>query len=449
MLVGVTEDTLRQQTLAQAKAKADLVRLAGFDAVRLSQIWQPGQRSLTAAEFLPLQNAVQAAKLDQLTVLLTVTNFDFHTTPLTDEQQGDFAAFAAWLAQQLPTVRIFIVGNEPNLNRFWLPQYDDAGTDLAAPPYEALLARTYDALKAADPKLQVLGGALAPRGVDKPHTGRDTHSPTTFIQDLAAAYRASGRTLPIMDALAIHPYEDNSSIAPSKGVHPNVKTIALADYSKLVGLLATGFDGTAQRGSILPIYYDEFGVESDIPAAKTSLYTGTEPSTIHPVDEATQAAYYRDALGLAFCQPNVRGISLFHAFDEQARAGWQSGVYYVDGTPKASLVPTRAAIHDLERGVIAQCPGLHLRPRASVGGARFTPTLGCDLDCRYVAHLVRLPGTIVRTAKGVVTGETTKTIRFSSAHLRRGRYQVRFLLTASLNPAPQPVGAHGPAFPFP
>ncbi len=449
MLVGATEDVVRQPTLAQAKAELELVRLVGFDAIRLSQIWQPGETSLTPVELLPLKNAVDAAQLTGVQVLLTVTQFGSRTTPLTDEQQADFATFAAWLARQLPSVRRIIVSNEPNLNRFWLPQFDESGGDVAASAYEGLLARTFDAIKAVDAGVEVLGGALAPRGVDQPNTGRDTHSPTTFLRDLGAAYRASGRTKPIMDALAIHPYEDNSSIAPVAGTHPSTSTIALADYPKLVSLLADAFGGTAQRGATLPVFYDEFGVESQIPPAEESLYTGTEPPTIHPVDEATQAAYYRQALALAFCQPTVQGISLFHAFDEQARAGWQSGLYYVNGKPKASLAPTRAAIGLVGRGVIAQCPGLHLLLHPAVSGARLAPVLACDLDCRYVARLVRLPLTTARTASGVAIGGRPKTIRFSVARLRPSRYQVRFSLRATLNPAPLPTVAHGPVFRLP
>ena len=77
-----------------------------------------------------------------------------------------------------------MVGNEPNLNRFWMPQYGPDGADVAAPAYESLLARTYDAVKTVDPQITVIGGAVSPRGVDKPNTGRDTHSPVTFIPDL-------------------------------------------------------------------------------------------------------------------------------------------------------------------------------------------------------------------------------------------------------------------------
>ena len=79
--------------------------------------------------------------------------------------------------------------------------------------------------------------------------------------------------------------------------------------------LAEAFDGTAQPGSTLPIYYGEFGVESLPPEAKRSLYEGEEPTTTKPVNERTQAAYYRGAR-LAFCQTNVKGLLLFLNVDD-------------------------------------------------------------------------------------------------------------------------------------
>jgi Cellulase (glycosyl hydrolase family 5). len=233
----------------------------------------------------PLTNAVDAAQFSGIRVIVSIYPFGSSVTPLTPADQADFAAFAADVATRFPVVHDFIVGNEPNLNRFWLPQFGPAGEDVAAPAYEQLLATTYDALKAVRPRATVYGGALAPRGVDKPNTGRDTHSPTAFIADLGAAYRASGRTLPIMDAFTFHPYPETSATGPDFP-HPNSTAIGLADYDKLVGLLGAAFDGTAQRGSQLPILYDEFGIESQIPPAKASFYTGTEPTTTHPVDEA-------------------------------------------------------------------------------------------------------------------------------------------------------------------
>ena len=285
MLIGATEDAVRQPTLAGAKGQMDLLTLAGFNAVRVTQEWAPGQTAVSESDLNILRNVVQAARLDGVTVILGVTNHGSRTTPLTDDDRAQFASYAASIAQALPSIRSFVIGNEPNINGYWLPQFNPDGSDAAAPAYEALLAETYDALKAVSPKIQVLGGALSPHGSDDPSLSRPTHSPTGFIQDMGAAYRASGRTTPIMDGLAFHPYEDNSSIAPDR-THPNSTTIALADYDKLVALLGNAFDGTAQLGSTLPIYDDEFGVEAQIPADKATEYTGTEPSTVKPVSEA-------------------------------------------------------------------------------------------------------------------------------------------------------------------
>src|SRR5581483_8249995 len=183
----------------------------------------------TAIEQQRLDAVTAAAKLDGMTIYVTVLNAGSKTTPLSASDQSDFAAFAAAIAKRYPSIAEFVVGNEPNNNRFWLPQFALDGSDAAATAYESLLAKTYDALKAANPQVDVIGGALAPRGIDRPGTGKDTHSPTVFIADLAAAYKATGRTERIMDAFDLHAYEDNSSLPPSFQ-HPKTATIALADY---------------------------------------------------------------------------------------------------------------------------------------------------------------------------------------------------------------------------
>ncbi len=355
MLIGAAEDAAKNPDPAVAKAKMDLALLAGFNAVRLTAIWAPGRTAPSAGELLGLQNAVAAADLDGIRVFLSVYHYGSSTTPRTPLARAQFAQFAASLATALPSVRDYIVGNEPNLNRFWMPQFNPNGSDAAAPAYEALLAQTYDALKAVSPTINVVGGSVSPRGGDDPRSTRQTHSPTTFIADLGAAYRASGRTKPIMDSFAFHPYQDNSSLPPSFA-HPRSTTIALADYGKLVSLLGKAFDGTAQVGSKLPIVYDEFGVESQIPLTKRAAYQGLEPPTTRPVDEAKQGAYYAQALALAACQPTVSAFLIFHVSDESDLNRWQSGLFYADDTPKASLGPVRDAVATVRAGKVS-CGG--------------------------------------------------------------------------------------------
>jgi hypothetical protein len=352
MAVGAAEDAAKQPTLVGAKAKMDLAKLAGFDAVRLTEQWRTGETAPPASELTGLQNAVEAAQLDGIEIYLSVYPFGSSVTPLTAQAQEGFAAFAASLARSLPGVDQFIVGNEPNLNRFWMPQFTAAGGDAAAASYERLLARTYDALKAVSPSVSVIGGSLSPRGADTVRSKK--HSPTTFLLDLGRAYRASGRRRPIMDALSLHPYEDNSSLPPTFA-HPRSTTISLADYGKLVTLLGEAFDGTAQRGTTLPIVYDEFGVQSQIPTAKEQDYSGSKPASERPVAESRQGAFYAEAVALAACQPTVTGFLIFHVSDESNLDRWQSGLFYADDTPKSSLPVVRDAIASLRAGRLDSC----------------------------------------------------------------------------------------------
>jgi len=341
-VAGVAEDAVREPERG-ATAMTQLAD-AGFDAVRITSIWHPGETGPSSAELATLRQVAADAKADDVRVFLSVFQQGSATTPLTEVARGQFASYAASIVQQVPGIDDVIVGNEPNLNRFWLPQFGPAGQDVAAPAYLELLAATYDSIKSVG-TTRVWGGALAPRGIDRAGTGRDTQSPTVFLRDLGQAYHASGRTSPVMDGFAFHPYAESSKIPPDRP-HPNSASIGLADYEKLVGLLGDAFDGTAQPGSKLPILYDEYGVETVIPAAKADLYEGTEPATTGATDEATQARSYARALELAACQPTVVGLLFFHSHDEHLLPGWQSGVYYVDGSPKSSLEPVRDAVAD-------------------------------------------------------------------------------------------------------
>ena len=341
--VGAWEYFLRDPDPATARRKIGDARRAGFESVILQLFWAPGQRAPAANEVRELRNAAVAARDAGVRPLVIVTHVGSRTTPRTPARRREFASYAAALARAVPQFRGFIVANEPNLNRFWLPQFGPNGENVAARDYLALLAATYDALKAVSDEIQVIGGALAPRGGDDPSSPRHTHSPTTFIRDLGRFYRASGRDRPVMDAFAHHPYLESSRVPPSFP-HPRSTTISLADYPKLVALLREAFDGTAQPGSKIPILYTEFGVQTRIPGAKRRVYTNHDsPAAADAVSEATQRAYYREAVAIACRQPTVAGIFVFHVWDEPDLLGWQSGPYYADHTPKSS----RDALRDL------------------------------------------------------------------------------------------------------
>ena len=323
----------------------------------------------------------------------------------------------------------FIIGNEPNLNMFWMPQFSKPvygfktvkvkvkvkvkgkvtsklvkqrvkyvkkqPVDLAAPAYEKLLASTYDFLKTENPNINVIGVALSPRGGDNAFGLRQTHSPTTFIRDMGKTYRASGRTTPIMDAFAMHPYPEKSSLPPNIA-HPKSTSIGFADYPKLVKTLREAFDGTAQPGSTLPIVYDEFGVQTKIPRSKAGIYSnlGTKVAQ-DAVSEATQADYYRQALTLAYCQPNVVGMLIFHITDESNGNAWQSGLFYADDTPKASLKAVRLAAEAAHDGRPSNCSGgtvpdlLQKVTLPQKARSPRTTRRGARLDMHEVVHVPR------------------------------------------------------------
>jgi hypothetical protein len=437
MLVGAADDIVLQHDAGSATSRMELAKLAGLDTVRVTAQWTRGETQLAASAQIDLTNAVEAARLDGIRIVISIYPFGSTQTPIADADRADFAKYAASIATSFPGIRDFIIGNEPNLNRFWLPQFGPSGEDAAATAYTGLLAQTYDAIKAVRPRSTVYGGALAPRGSDRAGTGRDTHSPTAFIADMGAAFRALGRATPLMDAFAFHPYADASNVPPS-ATHPNSTSIGIGDYDKLVSLLGQAFDGTAQRGSTLPILYDEFGVESDIPAEKAPFYNGTEAATVHPVDEATQAQFYNQALQLAFCQKNVIGLLLFHFIDEPARPGWQSGLYYADGTPKSSIGLVRNAADATRRGIVAQCPDLHLTPKLTVVTTlkpRRTVALTSTLDASYSLALVRLDGPAPPvTLTGTALGRRVTTLPVPK--LPKGRYRWRVTATATMNAGP-------------
>jgi hypothetical protein len=439
--IGAAEDAVKQPTLGAARAQMDLLKLVGLDTVRITATWAPGLAEPAETEALGISNAVNAANMLGVDVIVEVYNSSSAATPVTDEDRDQFAAFAADVARKHRSIRDVIVGNEPNLNRFWMPQYDDAGESVAPADYLALLARTYDALKEVSPDITVWGGSLSPRGTDNAFGQRPTHSPTTFIEAFGEAYRASGRTLPVMDGLAIHPYGDNSSQGPGSSAHPLNTTVGLADYSKLVGMLTQAFTGTAQPGSALPILYDEYGVETILPVDKAPLYAGIEPATTRPVDPVTQAIYYRQAIQLAFCQPNVRGLMLFHTVDEPDLNRWQSGLFYADSTPKGSLPSVRKAVGESRRGVVATCPGLALTPRlvSAVWPKSGSPrkavqvSLKCSLDC--AGTLAAVDVTTARRVAVVRLRQAGGAVRRTSiGPLAPGSYRLHLSLRAPVNP---------------
>jgi hypothetical protein len=431
MFVGATEDNVRSLDPLTAKSKMDLAALAGLDTVRMSITWQPGEQRVGGDDEIVLRNASAAAQLDGVRLIVSIYPRDWRSVPLTSGQRGQFASYAASIAKEFPAIRDFIVGNEPNLNLFWMPQYGMGGVDLAARSYELLLAHTYDSLKLVSDDVNVIGGALASHGQDKPGSTRPTHSPTAFIKDIGAAYRSTKRKRPIMDMFAIHPYLIPSKLPPTFA-HPYTTTIGVADYDKLVRLLTAAFRGTAQRGETLPIVYDEFGYQSQIPKPVRFVYNhlGAKVAA-DAIPERLQARYYAQAFALAACQPTVAGMLIFHVVDERDARAWQSGLYYGNGRPKSSLAAVRQAALAAQTGTLATCDKEKTTANVddvAFGGpsvdspATLETGFSCLTPCSYELRVLdATTGKPVASASGKAVGPAT--VRIPTADLKPGRYE--------------------------
>jgi hypothetical protein len=338
LLVGAVEDAA---LFGDPVEKMALARDAGFGAVVLSARWAPPLESPPADQIEALRAAAAAASADGIEPIVAVYQLG-GVTPVDGTARAQFAAYAVAIVRALPGLRHLIVGNEPNLNLFWRPQFSSDGANASAPAYLRLLAETYDAVKAERPDVLVIGGGLASHGTDRPDGKRPTQSPTVFLRALGEGYRASGRDRPIMDMLSLHPYGESSSTPPDLA-HPRSSTIGFADYDKLVAILGEAFDGTAQSGTSLPIVYGEYGIDTTVDA-NPGGYTGLEPDSVRPVDPGIQGERYAQAIHLAACQPTVRMLLLFHVTDEPQLDRLQTGVYWADDTPKPSLAVVREAI---------------------------------------------------------------------------------------------------------
>ncbi len=105
-----------------------------------------------------------------------------------------FARFAAEFSRHFRgRVRYIVIWNEPNLSQEW----GYRPVDPAA--YTELLRRTYTAVKAANPEVRILGGALAPTLAP-----RGSEWGMNDLDYLQAMYDAGAR--PYFDLLAVHSY---------------------------------------------------------------------------------------------------------------------------------------------------------------------------------------------------------------------------------------------------
>jgi hypothetical protein len=318
-----------------------------------------------------LDQAIPTAILQGVKVVLAI--YPYPPRELATATPAAFAAYATLLAETYPGVRQYVVGNEPNQTAFWRPQLDRKGRNLSAPRFGAILAAAYDALKAVDPEIEVVGVGLSPRGNDNSLAlSNVSTSPVRFIGALGRWYRASGRKEPLMDGFSYHPYPQSAKDAPTRAyAWPNA---GFADLARIKQALWDAFDGTAQPTTVdgLSLYLDEVGWQ--VATAGLDGYSGVE--NVPVTTEARQASIYASLVRRAACDRDIAQVNFFGFYDDALRgSGFQSALHRVDGTARPAASAVSNAIRTSRPGGPA-CRGVRAwHPSTSVAGATMTPPL--------------------------------------------------------------------------
>ena len=439
------------------------LRELGMGENRVTVLWDPA-RPTTIVERGFLDRSLPQAAAHGVRIVFAV--YPARPTGVTGTPDGParFAAFVALLARTYPQVKQFVIGNEPNQPRFWQPQFAPDGTRVAAASFLETIGRSYDALKAVDPAIRVIGLGLSERGNDNPAAPSNAStSPVRFLRDLGAAYRASGRTAPVMDALDFHPY-------PETPQDPLLKayawpSVGVGNLDRLKQAVWDAFDGTAQPtvDTGLRLRIGETGWQVGIVAGSAAAYTGVENVAV--TDEPTQAAIYGQLLRTVACDPAIEAMHLFGLHDERDLDRFQAALLRADGSRRASFDAVRALLAETG-GRCTGTPTAWRHTTAVVGAAAAWGDLGPSTGRRtawsfgvtaaeeatYRGGVHRLPGDrrrrraalrdlqrtggrAVLEARGTVRAGWTPRVVFPSRRLGPGTYVYRVELRATMNPS--------------
>ena len=437
------------------------LRGLGLAENRITVQWDPS-RPTTIVEKEFLDRSLPRAAASGTRVVFAVYPARPTGVTATPDGAARFAAFVAQLARTYPQVKHFVIGNEPNQPRFWQPQFGPDGSRVAAATFFDTLSRSYDALKAVDPAIRVIGLGLSERGNDNASAPSNAStSPVRFLRDLGAAYRASGRTTPLLDELDFHPY-------PESPRDPLLRTYAwpsvgFGNVDRLKQAIWDAFGGTGQPTveDGLRLRIGETGWQVGVVPSAAGSYFGAE--NVPVTDEDAQAEVYGQLVRRAACDPAIAAVHLFGLLDEPDLDRFQAAFLRADGSRRPAYDAVRAAL--AETG--GHCTGAPVRWRHAtgvVGGAASFGPLGPSFGNRtawsfgvtaaeettFRAGIHRLPPdpkrhaaalrglqrtSAVLSAAGTVRAHWTPRVVFPSRRLARGTYVYRVELAATMNPA--------------
>jgi hypothetical protein len=458
------------------------MREVGLQENRMTLHWDPDQPS-TILHKDDIDRYVATATGNGIRIVLLISPMRARAITASSASADQFVQFVVQVARTYPQIKEIAVGNEPNQPRFWQPQFSTTGKALACGAYQRVLARSYDALKAIDSSITVIGVSLSPRGNDNPLAAVNAStSPVRCIREMGVAYRASRRKRPIMDELAFHPhpnsYTDNHLVGyrwPNAGTS-NLGRIKQAIWDAFYG---TGQPTFAEAGKPvskaglppLRVRLNEVGWQVGIPSSSQHAYYGRE-SVPRLASERLQADNYAALIPYYACDSSVRSMLYYGLVDEPDLDRWQAGLIRADGTRRPSFGVVRSA---LARG-LARCTrrpttwrhttkvvGATARfgeRRRSASETSWSFVAASEESSIYRAAMYRLKGRglsaaarkklqaavgrrrspkPVFSARGKVRAHLGTFIRFPRKRLAPGRYLFAIRLSAEMNPARQAV----------
>ena len=255
----------------------------------------------------------------------------------------------------LPKVTLWTVWNEPNHLGFIQPQWRRQGSNLVPNSghiYRSLVHAAFPAIKGIQPEAKILVGATSSTGPRTVRSETDGTPPLAFIRAMACVDKklkpitsgpcADFKPIP-GDGYSHHPY--SLLHTPDYSDKRNPDNAGIGDLGRLSKLLNRLAAMRRIDPKVRELYLTEFGYESN------------PPDPIKPFSPQEQARFINWSEYLAWKNPQVKMFPQFLLKDmgtvsaEAAARGkreygdWQSGLYFVDGSPKPAASTFPLALH--------------------------------------------------------------------------------------------------------
>jgi hypothetical protein len=313
---GIQDDAWLRFGPGTLEQRLDRLDSLGVKLVRLNVMWSEVEARRGVYDWSGYDPVVNGLKGHGIETVLTL-----YTTPAwanggrptnyAPTSGATFGAFARQAARHYPSVRRWLIWNEPNQRRWLQPT-------VPATYVKVLLNPAYAAIHKVRPRALVGGGVTAPRAA----TGGV--SPVAWIDGMAAA----GAHL---DAYAHNPYSLNKAETPFTGGCQHCDTLTMATLGRLEARVGKAF-GPGKR-----IWLTEFGYQTNPP----DPYLG--------VSRAKQTLYMGQAALRAYLEPKVDMLIQFLIQDEPELDRWQSGVLTANGKVKPSYAALRIPLAEVSR----------------------------------------------------------------------------------------------------